>query len=277
MGTPLLTGVTPTSIGLYKFVTPGVCATATQPSRIISSTGVDGLQAQSISLKDITNISGVYSGTFSVVAKSMKKVAGPDTLMIDIPVGVTVAPAAPGQVNFVSCSTVTSPTDSTPIIVKNKWNTQDIDFSGRFGGGGGVGPASSECPGDTFLCGIQGQTTASVQRIYSLCRNDSSSLVARGPEIGGGASGGLVGPYYCPTGMWANGVSVNGAAGVNRVTLQCQDPVTALTGTALGMGGGGVHFQGRFMCQPNYYIFRIMIYGGDVLDSIQFVCAKYTP
>lgn len=98
-----LTGVAPTQIGRYQFVTPGDCSTATIPQPLVDGAGIDGLKTTSIQLKDIMNVSGAYSGSVVVNLESTKEMLGPKTLAIKIPVSITTAPSG-SNVKFVSCS-----------------------------------------------------------------------------------------------------------------------------------------------------------------------------
>lgn len=127
MGTPLLTGVVPTQIGRYDFVTPGVCATATVPAPFINNVGVDGMKTTAIEMKNIRNISGDYSGELHITIESTKEVLGPKTLLLKIPVSILTIPGTAGNVVFQSCSATGS------------------------GGGGGV--ALGTCPTGLLLAG----------------------------------------------------------------------------------------------------------------------------
>lgn len=104
-GPATLTGVTPTAIGRYGFVTAGVCASATMPQPLITSAGIDFMKSTSITLTNIVNISGQYSGELIVTVESMKDVLGPKQIPLSMPVNVSVSPSSPGMVKFEGCST----------------------------------------------------------------------------------------------------------------------------------------------------------------------------
>lgn len=117
-GTSGLSGVNPTQIGRYQFVTPGNCNTATVPMPLVSNTGVDRVQTTSIRLRNIMNVSGAYSGNLIVNVRSMKDVLGPRDLPITIPVSLQVVPGSPGNVVFQSCSLLAAASSSPlPTIV----------------------------------------------------------------------------------------------------------------------------------------------------------------
>ncbi len=107
-GTSALTGVAPTTLGQYAFVSPGVCSTATIPQPFLTAAGVDSVQTKSISLTNIVNVSGTYTGILQINMQSMKDVIGPSTISLTIPVAVTTSPATAATVNFVSCSSSNS-------------------------------------------------------------------------------------------------------------------------------------------------------------------------
>lgn len=134
-----LTGVTPTQIGRYQFVTPGTCAGATVPAPFVTSTGLDGLKATSIQLKNILNISGSYSGDLVVNLQSTKDVLGPKDIALKIPVTVATTPAGGGMVSFVSCSA-----------------------SASAGGGGALTPALGLCASGLLSAGYDPTTGALV-------------------------------------------------------------------------------------------------------------------
>lgn len=104
-GTTALTGVTPTAIGPYKFVTPGDCSTATIPSPFITTTGADGLVANSIGLTDIVDLGGgTYQGNLTVAVSPTREVLGPTALKpIVIPVSVQATPSG-SDMAFQSCT-----------------------------------------------------------------------------------------------------------------------------------------------------------------------------
>jgi hypothetical protein len=101
----VLTGVAPTTIGRYNFVTPGDCTTATVPAPLATNAGVDRIKVNSISLMNIMNVGGKYLGDLVVNVESQKEVLGPKALPVSIPVQVETTPAGP-VVNFSSCSVV---------------------------------------------------------------------------------------------------------------------------------------------------------------------------
>lgn len=103
-----LTGVNPTRVGRYEFVTPGVCGTATMPQPLVDDQGIAGLKTVSIRLRDIKRIAGVYSGQVVIDVSSTKNVLGPSVLPIQIPVNITATPNGAGAMNFQSCSTSTA-------------------------------------------------------------------------------------------------------------------------------------------------------------------------
>lgn len=109
-----LTGVTPTQLGRYQFITAGDCATATMPQPLIDGTGIDGMKATSIQLTNIMNISGTYSGDLIAGLQSTKEVLGPRDLQLRIPVAIEVTPAGAGMVQFRSCSMQAVPPASPP-------------------------------------------------------------------------------------------------------------------------------------------------------------------
>jgi prepilin-type N-terminal cleavage/methylation domain-containing protein len=93
----------PTVIGRFGFVTPGDCATATVPVPLVSTAGVDFLRLNSVGLRNILPIGGVYSGEFFVSVSSTKSVAGPAELPIRVPVNVLTSTVA-GQQVFQGCT-----------------------------------------------------------------------------------------------------------------------------------------------------------------------------
>lgn len=98
--------VTPTQIGKYNFISPGICATATMPQPLVNNTGIDGLKTTSIQLTKIMNTSGDYSGELAINLQSTKPVLGSQDLPIRIPVYVSTTPATGTSVSFVSCSLI---------------------------------------------------------------------------------------------------------------------------------------------------------------------------
>lgn len=99
-GAAQLGGTAPTAIGPYRFTTPGNCATATMPAPFVTTAGLDGLRATSITLNDVTPTSGVLT----VAVQSMKETLGPAAVNpIRIPVAVQSTAAGGNQI-FQSCA-----------------------------------------------------------------------------------------------------------------------------------------------------------------------------
>lgn len=98
---PTLTGYSqPSVIGLYN-ATPS-CSMAFP---FINKSGLDNINLHSVSLTNITNISGTYAGDFTVNIENNKKMLGPSILPLKIPVRIHTLPAVnPAQVRFDGCS-----------------------------------------------------------------------------------------------------------------------------------------------------------------------------
>ncbi|NUM60320.1 MAG: type II secretion system protein [Bdellovibrionaceae bacterium] len=131
-----LDGVYPKKIGPYKFVTPGVCGTATMPQPLVDDIGIDGLKATSIKLQNIMKIStNSYSGKLAIDVTSTEHVLGPSTLSISIPVSVEALPAVPGKVSFQSCSASSSGSANISFlsIVKHDLKASTLNLtSGKY-------------------------------------------------------------------------------------------------------------------------------------------------
>lgn len=116
-GPSTLAGTPPTQIGKFNFTTPGVCGTATLPSPLTSSTGVDGIRSTTIQLRNIVDSGGgTHTGLLVIGLQSLKEVQGPQELMLTFPVDVQTAPSGPGTVSFLGCSTMTGGGPVIPIV-----------------------------------------------------------------------------------------------------------------------------------------------------------------
>lgn len=189
-----LTGVTPTAIGTYHFVTAGNCATATLPAPLVSSTGVDGVIATSITLMNIMEAStGVYTGSLQVGLQSMKSVLGPSNLKpIDIPVSVATTPGSPGHVVFKSCSmaAVSAPTGAATFLKTTcGWVS-----------GSCTPPA---CPSGYTDAGVISNEILTMDKPYDGGRNTRYCYVGSGHqiEISCSTNGGSCLPAPCPAGF----------------------------------------------------------------------------
>lgn len=99
-----LTGANPTQIGRFKFATPGHCAGATIPNPILSTTKeMDDIIATEFKITDVTGFDGVYSGNLMISMKTDKKVTGPSSVSMKIPVSL-ITESSGGNVVFQGCS-----------------------------------------------------------------------------------------------------------------------------------------------------------------------------
>lgn len=103
-GAPVLSGVSPSSIGRYDFAIPGNCATATIGKVFIDTAGIDQLKLISVELRDIAPISGSYFGELQVKVNSSKKVTGVNQQFLKIPVRISSSDASAGMQQFEGCS-----------------------------------------------------------------------------------------------------------------------------------------------------------------------------
>lgn len=103
-GIEVLKGVSPIEIGRYDFGIPGDCPTARIPLPVVNTTGIDGLKSTSIELRNVTQISGSYSGNFVVKLQSTNETFDPLISQISIPVIISTVASSPGKVAFQSCS-----------------------------------------------------------------------------------------------------------------------------------------------------------------------------
>lgn len=190
-----LAGVTPTEIGRYNFITPGVCGTATIPQPLVNDIGIDGLRTTSIQLTKIMNISGAYSGEFVVNLQSTKSTLGPQDLPVRIPVNVNTT-AAGANVNFVSCSSYAAASVTQPPLKINCLWTVDAGF-------GNCTP--SPCPAGFTDSGLVYSEVSSTnngwnqgQSVRSCLSNPSGNiLTVKCPWTADGAFGNCT-PPPCP-------------------------------------------------------------------------------
>jgi prepilin-type N-terminal cleavage/methylation domain-containing protein len=104
-GTSSLAVASPNAIGVYSFLTPGDCSTASIIDPYVTAAGVDGVKLTDVSVKDIQRVStGTYRATLNVTTSSAKSVSGPSSLVLRIPVTVNATPVSASQVQFGSCS-----------------------------------------------------------------------------------------------------------------------------------------------------------------------------
>ena len=100
-GTPELSGyVPPTALGKF---TDATCAGGV-PHPLVSSDGTDGLKLISTRLTNIALAGGSYAGELLVQVDSTKKVLGPSSLQLKIPVAVITSSGTPGVVSFEGCA-----------------------------------------------------------------------------------------------------------------------------------------------------------------------------
>ncbi len=102
--TSLTYSATISNLGVYNFTTPGDRTTATVPSPLISSTGIDGLKLNSTNISNIISNSGDYSGTLEVDVEALNEVLGPKQHKIKIPVNIGTIPSSAGNVEFMGCA-----------------------------------------------------------------------------------------------------------------------------------------------------------------------------
>lgn len=98
-----LTGSNPTQLGLYNFITPGNCATASIAQPWINTTGIDGLKLSAIKVTNIVKNATNYNGEFEVDVTSTKNVNGPKDLKITIPILINTVPVG-ANVKLLNCA-----------------------------------------------------------------------------------------------------------------------------------------------------------------------------
>lgn len=153
----VLSGPKPNQIGPYNFATAGACNTATIPAALITRDGFDGLKLDSVTLGDITPVSGGFQGQFVVRITSMKEVIGPSTLALKIPVAVEVTPGATaGRVLFNGCSLSGSKTTAVNMAgllksVKSYQKTVCLRSRSNY-----LYEVSQQCPNGYALIGCAG-------------------------------------------------------------------------------------------------------------------------
>jgi hypothetical protein len=266
----------PTELGRYSFSTPGDCATATVPSPFVTAGGIDGVRLADVSMTDVTGFGGgVFSGRIQVLLRAAREVAGPSEIRLVIPVNVTTTPAAPGQVNFDACSTVsTSEANKTLAILEAKASyTAGMMF--WMGGGGGHGRTVSTCGGGSFVYGFSGRSGSLIDGLRLHCKSHDATTTSVGNYVGtgGGSAFGLI---SCPPGSFGSGIRGRAGGRVDRFGLECRDTSTGNVTTTLQAGGFG-GFARSFSCPLGSYLFELRAQTGDEFDSLEVVCADLPP
>lgn len=88
----------PTAIGLYQLPSCNMI----RP--FINQSGFDNLHLESVTLENITHVSGTQTGEFVVAIRNTKHLAGIEILPLRIPVAVSTLPASATTVRFNGCS-----------------------------------------------------------------------------------------------------------------------------------------------------------------------------
>lgn len=199
-GIATLAGAAPTRIGPF----PLGCGV---PSPVfIDTTGIDGLRATAIELRNISPTANpnIYSGQFTVNVQSLKEVAGPRDLSIPIPVSITTIPAG-ANVSFVNCS-LTTPASTMSVIGDEGWVRRPDGLLEQWG----------------FISGFptpQGSRTITFTQAFA---NTNYSLVLTTVIPGAGDYDNYV-------------QEINGTRSTTGVTLFSQDPSSGGSSTVSGV------------------------------------------